>query len=138
MANLWERAAVSPTILIAEDEPFILESLCFLLERRGYTVVTAVDSADALRKIRGRRPALVVLDIMMPHFTGFDLLKILRADPAIAATKVLVLTAKGQDADRRLAMELGADRYITKPFANKDVVETVDRLLGMGADGDAA
>ena len=121
---------MSRTILIAEDEPYIVESLTFLFERQGYTVVSAADGAETLRKLRGRRPALVILDVMMRVHTGFDILRILRAEPGIAQTKVLMLTAKGQDADRQLAMKLGADRYIAKPFSNKEVVETVEALLG--------
>jgi len=117
------------TILIGEDEPYIVESLTFLLERQGHNVLTAKDGAETLRLLRARRPELLILDIMMEHYNGFEILKILRAEPEIANTRVLMLTAKGQEADRHLAMELGADRYIAKPFSNKDVVAAVESLL---------
>ncbi|MEZ5856925.1 MAG: response regulator [Hyphomicrobiaceae bacterium] len=118
-----------PTILIAEDEPHIVESLTFLFEQKGYSVLTASDGADTLRVLRSRRPDLVILDVMMHHHTGFDVLRILRSEPAIAATKVLMLTAKGQNAERRLAQDLGADAFVAKPFSNRELVATAEALL---------
>ena len=122
---------MSHLVLIAEDEPHILESLQFLLERAGLRIATAHDGAEAIRSIQELRPALVVLDITMQHHSGFEVLKRVRADPELSATKILILTAKGQQADRRTSVELGADRYITKPFSNKDLVADVRELLGL-------
>ena len=122
---------MSHLVLIAEDEPHILESLKFLLERAGLRIATAHDGAQAIRSIQELRPALVVLDITMQHHSGFEVLKRVRADPELSATKILILTAKGQQADRRTSVELGADRYITKPFSNKDLVADVRELLGL-------
>ena len=122
---------MSHLVLIAEDEPHILESLQFLLERAGLHIATAHDGAEAIRSIQELRPALVVLDITMQHHSGFEVLKRVRADPELSATKILILTAKGQQADRRTSVELGADRYITKPFSNKDLVADVRELLGL-------
>ncbi|MGI9521670.1 MAG: response regulator transcription factor [Hyphomicrobiaceae bacterium] len=117
------------TILIAEDEPFIVESLTFLFERAGYRVVSAEDGRSTLHMIRSVAPDLIVLDAMMRFATGFDVLKSLRNDSSITQPKVLMLTAKGQKADRQLALDLGADDYIAKPFSNRDVLATVSRLL---------
>ncbi len=122
---------MSHLVLIAEDEPHILESLQFLLERAGLRTATAHDGAQAIRSIHELRPALVILDVTMQHHSGFEVLKRVRADPELSATRILILTAKGQEADRRTSAELGADKYITKPFSNKDLVAGVRELLGM-------
>lgn len=118
-------------VLIAEDEPYIAESLKFLLERAGMTVETATDGAQALDAIFAHKPALVMLDVMMQYHTGFEVLKIIRSDPHLKGIKVLVLTAKGQESDRQTAFDLGADKFVTKPFSNKDVVADVKELLGL-------
>lgn len=120
---------MSQKLLIAEDEPVIVESLRFLFEREGYQVEVAVDGRQALEKLQTVKPDVLVLDAMMRHINGFDVLKALRADADGPQPKVLMLTAKGQEKDRQLALELGADAYIAKPYANKDVLETVRRLL---------
>ncbi len=117
------------TILIAEDEPAIMESLRFLFEREGFEVEGAPDGRTALEKLKSVSPDLIVLDAMMQHVTGFEFLKLLRSDTSITQPRVLMLTAKGQNADRRLAFELGADDYIAKPYSNKEVLATVLRLL---------
>jgi len=122
---------VSQLVLIAEDEPYILESLQFLLERSGLRTAAALDGAEAIRSIQELRPALVVLDVTMQHHSGFEVLKMIRADPELNKTKVLILTAKGQEADRRVSVELGADSYVTKPYSNKDLVAEVHELLGL-------
>ena len=120
---------MSQKLLIAEDEPVIVESLRFLFEREGYLVEVATDGRQTLEKLQAVAPDVLVLDAMMRHINGFDVLKTLRADTAGPQPKVLMLTAKGQEKDRQLALELGADAYIAKPYANKDVLETVRRLL---------
>ena len=122
---------MSQLVLIAEDEPYILESLRFLLERSGLRIATALDGEEAIRSIRDLRPALVVLDISMRNLSGFEVLKMIRADPELTETKVLILTAKGQEADRRTSVNLGADSYITKPYSNKDLVAAVHELLDL-------
>ncbi|SET52825.1 response regulator transcription factor [Oceanicella actignis] len=116
------------TILIAEDEPHIVESLRFLLEREGYRVSAAGDGEAALRLAAATRPSLLILDVMLPRMNGFEVLRRLRADAALRGTPVLMLTAKGQSHDRRTAQEIGADAFITKPFSNSDVVAQVRRL----------
>ncbi|MEM1314659.1 MAG: response regulator [Pseudomonadota bacterium] len=116
-------------VLIAEDEPHIVESLRFILNREGYDVDDAPDGEAAWDRLRDARPDVLILDVMLPRLNGFDLLRRLRADPGAAGTPVLMLTAKGQAQDRRTALDAGADAFITKPFANRDVVEHVRRLL---------
>jgi two-component system OmpR family response regulator len=117
-------------ILIAEDEPSILESLDFILKRAGWSVESVTDGEAALVALRRGRPRLVVLDVMLPKRSGFEVLKHIRADATMRDLPVLILTAKGQAQDKRTAEELGADGFVTKPYANADVVGAVRRLLG--------
>src|SRR5690606_30438646 len=112
-------------ILIAEDEPSIMESLDFILRRAGWSIVAVTDGEAALEAVRRHEPRLVVLDVMLPRLSGFEVLKQIRADSLTSNLPVLILTAKGQQQDRRVAEELGADRFVTKPYANADVVEAV-------------
>jgi DNA-binding response OmpR family regulator len=117
-------------ILIVEDEPNIVESLSFILRRAGFDVETATDGAQALDRVRRQPFSALVLDIMLPGMNGFDVLKAIRADRALAALPVIVLTAKGQADDRRTAEAMGASAFITKPFSNAEVVKHVSRLAG--------
>ena len=113
-------------VLIVEDEPNIVESLRFLLEREGLSVAVQSDGARALDSVTATRPDLVILDVMLPNRSGFDILRDLRRS---AGPKVMVLTAKGQARDRDTAEEIGVDSFMTKPFSNKEIVATVLRLL---------
>ena len=106
-----------------------MESLDFILRRAGWSIVAVTDGDAALEAVRRHRPRLVVLDVMLPKLSGFEVLKQIRADSLTHALPVLILTAKGQQQDRRVAEELGADRFVTKPYANADVVEAVRSLL---------
>jgi len=117
-------------ILIAEDEPSILESLDFILRRAGWSISAVTDGDAALVAVRRLKPRVLVLDVMLPKRSGFDVLKQLRANPDTSTLPVLILTAKGQQQDRRIAEELGADGFVTKPYANADVVNAVRQLLG--------
>ena len=119
--------------LIAEDEPTILETLSFLLGRAGWSVASVTDGAAVLDTVRRMRPGMLVLDVMLPGRSGLDILRSLRADPEQADIPVLILTARGQSHDRQLALDLKADGFISKPFANDDVVDEVQRLLGQRA-----
>ncbi|UYO00136.1 MAG: response regulator [Devosia sp.] len=120
-------------ILIAEDEPSILESLDFILRRAGWSIESVTDGDAVLEAVRRLRPRMLVLDVMMPKRGGFDVLKQLRGDAETRDLPVLILTAKGQQQDRRIAEELGADGFVTKPYANAEVVGTVRSLLGEDA-----
>lgn len=117
-------------VLIAEDEPHIVESLRFILAREGLSISAAGDGETACREASETRPDLVILDVMLPRLNGFEVLRRLRADPGLTGLPVIMLTAKGQAQDRRTAEEIGADAFITKPFSNRDVVAQVLRLVG--------
>jgi DNA-binding response OmpR family regulator len=120
---------MSTKILIADDEPNILISLEFLMKREGYEVHVARDGQEALDALRREKPRLVLLDVMMPKKTGFEVCQELRADDAIRDTLVLMLTAKGRDTDVAKGMAMGADAYMTKPFSTKELVQKVRELL---------
>lgn len=117
-------------VLLIEDEPHIIEAISFILTRDGWTVHTHQDGATAMDKLRTAPPDLVILDVMLPGQSGFDVLSALRADPDHGAIPVLMLTARGQQRDRALAAELGATQYMTKPFSNDEIRATVRDLIG--------
>ncbi len=116
-------------ILLIEDEPNISEAIRFILQRDGYLVDMHSDGATALAAVAQKHPGMVILDVMLPNRSGFDILRDLRANDATAGLPVLILTARGQDKDRDLAMRLGASRFITKPFSNADVLTAVRELI---------
>jgi two-component system, OmpR family, alkaline phosphatase synthesis response regulator PhoP len=124
---------MSTKILIADDEPNILISLEFLMKREGYEVVLARDGQEAIDAIVRERPALVLLDVMMPIKTGFDVCHEVRAHEAVRETLIVMLTAKGRDTDVAKGLALGANAYMTKPFSTKELVQKVRDLLGAGA-----
>lgn len=117
-------------ILIAEDEPSILESLDFILRRAGWSIGSVTDGDAVIEGVRRLKPRMLVLDVMLPKRSGFDILKHLRADADTEHLPVLILTAKGQQQDRRIAEELGANGFVTKPYSNAEVVGAVRSLLG--------
>ena len=117
-------------VLIADDEPNIVMALEFLMEHGGYDVRTVRDGDEALTALEEFRPDLVLLDLMMPKRNGYDVCQWIRATPSLAGTKVLMLTAKGRDVDVEKGLGVGADAYVTKPFATKELVEKVRGLLG--------
>jgi DNA-binding response OmpR family regulator len=119
---------VAKKVLIAEDDPNIVESLSFVLNRDGFEVSAALDGEAALRRLRSDPPDVMILDVMLPKRNGFELLKLVKSDPALRALPVIVLTAKGQPQDRRMAESLGAESFMTKPFSNTEVVQAVRRL----------
>lgn len=115
-------------VLIAEDEPHIVESLSFVLQRSGYQVSSVLDGESAMALLRTDPPDMVILDVMLPKLNGFEVLKRLKADPALRSIPVIILTAKGQTQDRRMAEEIGVDGFMTKPFSNREIVDEVRRL----------
>ena len=117
-------------VLIADDEPNIVISLEYLMRREGYEVLIARDGIEALETIRRERPALVLLDVMMPGKSGFEVCQAVRADEALAGVKILMLSAKGRDTDLAQGLGLGADGYMTKPFSTRDLAARVKALLG--------
>jgi DNA-binding response OmpR family regulator len=116
-------------VLIADDEPNIVISLEFLMKREGYDVSIARDGQQTLDAIRRLRPDLVLLDVMMPLRSGLEVLQAVRADEAIAGTRILMLTAKGRETDIAKGLALGADAYVTKPFSTRELAERVRRML---------
>ncbi|MEM7178819.1 MAG: response regulator [Pseudomonadota bacterium] len=119
-------------VLLAEDEPHIIESLSFLLNRAGFDIDTEMNGAKALDEALNNPPDVMLLDVMLPDIDGFEMLRQLRADPRTTGLPVVMLTAKGQREDRDRATRLGADVFITKPFSNTEVVDTVTRLAEDG------
>jgi DNA-binding response OmpR family regulator len=120
---------MSKRILIVDDEPNIVISLEFLMMREGHEVRVARDGEAGLAAVRKHRPDLVVLDVMMPKLDGFAVLEAVRADPELAGTRVLMLTAKGREAEQNKGLDLGADAYMPKPFSTRELVEKVKELL---------
>ncbi|HRQ59083.1 MAG TPA: response regulator [Azoarcus taiwanensis] len=116
-------------ILIADDEQNIVISLEFLMKREGFEVSIAVDGEEAVDRIRSEKPDLVLLDVMMPKKSGFEVCQEVKADPDLAAVKILMLTAKGRDTEVAKGLALGADAYMTKPFSTKELVEKVRSML---------
>ncbi|HEY5763174.1 MAG TPA: response regulator [Rhodocyclaceae bacterium] len=120
---------MSKKVLIADDEQNIVISVEFLLKREGFTVSVAGDGEEALAKVRADRPDLVVLDVMMPKKTGFEVCQEMRVDAALKHVRVLMLTAKGRDTEVAKGLALGADAYMTKPFSTAELVAKVKELL---------
>lgn len=117
-------------ILIADDEQNIVISLEFLMKREGFEVLIANDGEEAVRRIRSDPPDLVLLDVMMPKKSGFEVCQEIKADPAFSGVRILMLTAKGRDTEMAKGLALGADAYMTKPFSTKELVEKVRSMLG--------
>jgi len=120
---------MSQHILIVDDEKNIAISVDYLLHREGYQVSVAHDGEEGLRLIRSDRPDLVLLDIMMPKLNGFQVCEAVRQDPTLAGIRIVMLTAKGRDAEKEKGLALGADAYITKPFSTRELVSRVKALL---------
>jgi len=116
-------------VLIVDDEPNIVISLEFLMKREGYEVGVARDGTEALAAIARERPDLVLLDVMMPGKTGFEVCQAVRADPTLAGTRILLLTAKGRETDIAKGLALGANGYMTKPFSTRELAQRVRELL---------
>ena len=125
-------------VLIVEDEPDIRDLLAFHLEREGYHVTRSRTGADALRRVRARPPDLILLDLMLPELGGLDVCRRLRQDPRTASVPIVMLTARGEEVDRILGLELGADDYIVKPFSPKEVVARVRAVLRRAGARDGA
>ena len=117
------------TILVVDDEPGIVAIARDYLDRAGFRVLTAADGPNALRLARSERPSLLVLDLMLPGTDGLDVARALRGDPASRTLPIIMLTARVEEADRLIGLELGADDYITKPFSPRELVARVRAVL---------
>ena len=118
------------TVLVVDDEPFICRSLSFVLRKGDYKVVEARNGEEALAAIRQHRPDLVFMDVMMPKVSGFEVCGLIKGDPELQRTKIILLTAKGQDSDREVGKQAGADDYMTKPFSPTKILEKAREILG--------
>ena len=120
---------VTKKILIAEDEPSIVVALEYLLQRRGYDVHIARNGDEALKQVEAHVPDLVLLDVMMPLRSGYEVCKRIRERPDWRHIKIVMLSAKGRDAEVNKGIAAGADLYITKPFSTREMVEKINGLL---------
>jgi DNA-binding response OmpR family regulator len=120
---------MSKLILIVEDEPSIVLPLKFLMEQHGYSILVAESGEKAVQTIADTTPDLILLDIMLPVIDGFEVCQIVRSKKELDNTKIIFLTAMGRDIDIARGLALGANAYITKPFANSEIVEKVKSLL---------
>ncbi|PTX56262.1 response regulator receiver domain-containing protein [Litoreibacter ponti] len=123
---------MSKSVLLVEDEPNIIEAISFLLERDGWTVRIHSDGTSAVEAVGRVAPDVLVLDVMLPGRSGFEILRDLRRDEALSHLPILMLTARGQTKDRELAKSYGVSHFMTKPFSNEEMVSTV-RALYAGA-----
>jgi DNA-binding response OmpR family regulator len=121
------------SVLVVEDEDNIALALDFLMTREGYDHSRVADGAEALPRIRATHPDLVLLDVMLPGASGYEICQGVRLDPDLADVKILMMTARGSAIERRKGLAIGADGFITKPFELKELREEVRRLLDAGA-----
>jgi DNA-binding response OmpR family regulator len=119
-------------VLICDDEPYIVESVSYVVRKAGYQVVVAEDGEEALEAGLREKPALVFLDIMMPRMTGYEVCRRLKEDPETRDTYIIMLTARGQEEDERKALEMGADEFMTKPFSPRKMRAKLIEILGDG------
>lgn len=118
-------------VLVIEDEQNIIEAIKFFLSRDGWEVFTHSNGHDALEAVANRAPDLLILDVMLPGRSGYEILRDLRAQAEWSKLPVLVLTARGQEKDREMAQAIGADRFMVKPFSNADILSVVRELASV-------
>jgi len=117
------------TVLIADDEIDIVETVKFMLESEGFEVLTAYDGEEALKTARTAIPDIILLDVMMPKINGYKVSRLLKFDKKFQDIPILMITARSQDEDRLIGEETGADEYITKPFEISDVIDLINKYL---------
>ena len=120
-----------PMILLAEDEPNIVFSLSYVLERAGFEIEVCTDGAQVENKVRATFPNLIILDLMLPNKSGFEIMSDLKSQKRTSNIPILVLSARGQESDMTRAKELGANQYLTKPFSNAEVIKISKELLNI-------
>ena len=116
-------------ILVVDDEPVLVETIAYNLEQAGYQVTTASDGASALDAVRCETPDLIILDIMLPEMDGLEVCRQLRRESNTSMTPIMMLTAKGDEIDKVVGLEVGADDYVTKPFGRRELLARVRALL---------
>ena len=116
-------------ILVVDDEAVLVETIAYNLEQAGYVVVTAADGASALEAAQREKPDLIILDLMLPEMDGLEVCRQLRREDNTAITPIMMLTAKGEEIDKVVGLEVGADDYVTKPFGRRELLARVRALL---------
>ena len=117
-------------ILVVDDEPHVVRTLTFVLQKEGYQVATATNGEEALDKVREDKPSLIFLDIMMPKKNGYEVCQEIKSDSSLNDIYIAMLSAKGQEADKEKVLDLGADEFITKPFSPVQIIERLKQILG--------
>ena len=117
-------------VMVVDDEPHILRTLTFVMEKEGYDVSSATNGEEAMAGVRRSKPDLIFLDIMMPKKNGYEVCQEIKDDPDLRDIHIIMLTAKGQDADREKGLSVGAEEFMSKPFSPMQVVGRVRELLG--------
>lgn len=120
---------IAHKILVVDDEVDIVELLSYNLKKEGFTVDPAYDGEEALKKLKSEKYSLIILDLMLPGLQGMELCRIIRNDPKNASLPIIMLTAKGEEIDKVLGLEMGADDYITKPFSPREVIARVKAII---------
>ena len=121
--------AMAPKVLVVDDEPAIIRALTYLLSKASLDVRIAKDGDEAMAAIEEHHPSLVLLDVMLPKRDGFEICELIRANPDWQDIRIIMLTARGRDADREKGLALGADEYLTKPFSTREVLSKVQKIL---------
>ncbi|MCD4749019.1 MAG: response regulator [Thermoanaerobaculales bacterium] len=124
-------------VFVLDDEPDVIDLLRTILEGEGFEVETATEGHSALVRLLDAPPDLLLLDLMMPHLDGFELLKLIRQDPKGALIPVLIVSARTGHSDQIQSLQLGADAYICKPFSPRDLLQQVKALTGESEEGDS-
>ena len=117
-------------VLVCDDEPYIVESVSYVVRKAGYDVVVAEDGLEALNAVKREKPDLVFLDIMMPKISGYEVCRQVKEDPTTRSAYIVMLTARGQEEDERRALDMGADEFMTKPFSPRKMRAKLDEILG--------
>ncbi|HEV7866584.1 MAG TPA: response regulator [Chthoniobacteraceae bacterium] len=125
--------AANKKILVADDEPDVLQLVSINLKSAGFNVVKAEDGLTALTRARETLPSLIILDLMLPEMSGLEVCKVLKKEPQTSLIPIIMLTAKGEEVDRIVGLELGADDYITKPFSPRELVLRVKSVIRRAA-----
>ena len=121
---------MAKTLLIVDADKYIVTSLEYVMKSAGFDVAVAYDGDEAIDKVTAMVPDLLITDIMMPKLNGFDLCEKIRANPLWTSIRIIILTAKGRDSERKKGLSLGADDYMTKPFSTRQLLKRVKELLG--------
>ena len=116
-------------VMIVDDDPHVVKSLSFVLNKEGFNIRITSDGEEALAKIRESKPSLMLLDVMMPKKNGYEVCQEVKGDPDLSDIYIIMLTAKGQESDRDEGLSMGADEFMTKPFSPMKIVERVREIL---------